>query len=407
VKLGIPLLAAAALASCNFNPDTLAAADDADPNAPDADPNAPDADPAALPDATPACALWQAIHFDVCILDEPIGGLNPMLDGTFTYDTTSGELRGPADGLLPHTSQILALTPPVRAIVVDSFKLGPLATLVVTGTHPLLIASWDEIEIEGTLDVSSPRGGQLGAGANPDSCGDSTGDPGDTDNEGGGGGGGGGLGGDGGDGGDGDDGSEGGDGGSKGDKLDATPSNIRGGCSGGGGGDGTNVGGGNRGGGGGAVYLVAQNNITVAGILHAGGAGGEGGDGDLGPRPAGGAGGSGGYIGLEAATVTLTASAVLAANGGGGGGGANNNQGGNGDDGPPTDGPAAQGGTGEGNGGDGGDGGIQGSLDGGNGQRGATDRGGGGAGGGVGFIIVNSANFIPSTAKLSPPAIQP
>jgi len=57
--------------------------------------------------------------------------------------------------------------------------------------------------------------------------------------------------------------------------------------------------------------------ITVSGIINAGGCGGTQGDATHG----GGGGGSGGAVLLEAPTVHVTATGVLAANGGGGGGG--------------------------------------------------------------------------------------
>ena len=57
---------------------------------------------------------------------------------------------------------------------------------------PLMVASWDNIDIQGTLDVSSTRL-QPGAGANPATCGSSTGGAGLVAGDASGGGGGGGA----------------------------------------------------------------------------------------------------------------------------------------------------------------------------------------------------------------------
>jgi hypothetical protein len=139
VKLGIPLLVAAALTSCQFNPDTVSEAGDADPDAPDADLNAPD--------ATPLCTQWQPANFDACALMNPMGGLDLTIDGKYTYDTDTGELRDPMGNLVPHSSEMLSMTPAVRAMVVDNFTLAPVSSLVVSGMHPLLIASFNEIDL--------------------------------------------------------------------------------------------------------------------------------------------------------------------------------------------------------------------------------------------------------------------
>ena len=74
--------------------------------------------------------------------------------------------------------------------------------------------------------------------------------------------------------------------------------------------------------GGGALQLTALGSITITGTVEAGGAGGSGGPGDAvaGNGGAGAGGGAGGALLLEAPTITLAASSVLAANGGGGGG---------------------------------------------------------------------------------------
>ncbi len=396
------MLAAVALGSCYFNPDTNAAADDADPNAPDADPSAADADvtlPDAAPgspDANPACAGWgyDPIYFDECMLAEATGPLVLSSGGTYIYNTDSGTLTGVTPTASNPANEVLtALDPDVRVLIVDRLEIQAGATLSVVGAMPLVIVSWDDIAMQGTLNVNSTRV-RPGPGSDPATCGSSTGTPGTFR----GGGGGGALGGNGGDGG-----NDGGANGAKGESI-GTPSSIRGGCGGGVGGAGIGNGGkpGVGGSGGGAVYLVAQTTISVGGVLHAGGAGGQGAQLSDVARAAGGGGGSGGYIGLEAPTVTVASSAVLAANGGGGGGGTDFVTANDGRNGQPSGNTAAEGGGGVGDGGDGGDGGILGSLNGGNGET-VGGRGNGGGGGGVGFIIVNSANFsFGPGATLSP-----
>ncbi len=408
VKLGVSLVAAIALASCQFDRGASVgvgdAAPDADANAPDADPNVPDADP-NVADAPAVCSGWgyDPIHFDPCMIEEPTGPLSLMAASTYTYNTDDGTLMGPG-AIAPATEVLTMLDPDVRVIIVERLEIPADTTLKVVGAMPLVVASWDDIDIQGTLDVSSSRA-LPGAGADPATCGIATGNPGlVAANGSGGGGGGGGLGGDGGDGAT-VPGGGGGDGGDQGVKI-GTPANIRGGCGGGRGG-GNGGGGGDGGPGGGALYLAAQNNILVSGVLHAGGAGGEGGDGTVGVRSGGGGGGSGGYLGLEAPTVTFSSNAVLAANGGGGGGGTDITHAGNGNPGPAADAPAAAGGAGDGSGGIGGTGAILGTADGSVGIPGTGSRGAGGGGGGLGFIIVNSSDFIDQGAKLSAVAILP
>jgi len=374
----------------------------------DAEARPVDAAPAqdAPTDAPPVCSGWgyNPLHFDPCLIVEPSGPLVLMPASSYTYNTDDGTLSGPGVAN-PATEVLTTVSPSVRVIVVGRLEIPADTTLRVIGAMPLVVASWDDIDILGTLDVSSSRT-ELGAGADSATCGGSTGGTGTADSKGGGGGGGGALGGDGGAGAIGGNGG-GGAAGAKGVKV-GTPTNIRGGCAGGSGGSGGVPGDpGDGGGGGGAVYLAAQNDILVAGLLHAGGAGGEGADGTAGARAAGGGGGSGGYLGLEAPTVTLAVSAVLAANGGGGGGGCDIAVAGNGDNGPATDTPAAAGGTGTGNGGNGGAGGILGNLDGSIGLSLFSDRGAGGGGGGVGFIIVNSSGLIDQGATVSPLALLP
>jgi hypothetical protein len=346
---------------------------------------------------------YEPLHFDPCAIEAPTGPLLLTADSTYTYNTDDGTLTGP-NAVDPATEVLTTLDPEVRLMIVDRLEIPGDTALEVVGAMPLVVVSLDDIDIQGTVDVSSTLA-QLGAGANPATCGSAggTGGPGTTSGNGSGaGGGGGGLGGEGGDGA--SPGGNGNFGGDKGLKI-APPAAIRGGCAGGSGGT---SGGGDGGGGGGALYLAAQHSISISGVLHAGGAGGEGGQGTGSvPRCGGGGGGSGGYLGLEAPTVTLALNAILAANGGGGGGGTDINSAGNGAHGPAADAPAAAGGTGIENGGSGGIGAISGTPDGGDGLPKSSTRGAGGGGGGLGFIIVNSPALVDQGATLSAVAILP
>jgi hypothetical protein len=339
----------------------------------------------------PTCVWgYEPLHFDPCAIEASTGPLLLTPGGTYTYNTDDGTLTGP-NAVDPATEVLTTLDPEVRLMIVDRLEIPVDTTLKVVGAMPLVVVSLDDIDIQGTVDVSSTLS-LLGAGANPATCGDSTGGIGTTSGKNAGGGGGGGaLGGNGGDGA-----SPGGSGGFGGDNgvSIGPPATIRGGC---GGGSGAKSGGGDGGGGGGALYLSAQNSISVSGVLHAGGAGGEGGEGQFDSqayRSGGGGGGSGGYLGLEAPTVTLGLNAVLAANGGGGGGGTDITHAGNGAHGAATDAPAAAGGQGHGNGGSGGIGAILAAPDGSVGIAGTNTRGAGGGGGGQGFIIVNSPVLV-------------
>lgn len=420
--LAVSLISAAAPhAGCRFDPSGIGL-DGAPPDAPvtpDAAPDAlvPDADPlvpdaaqfpdAAVPDAD-VCLPWPQTptHFDPCTVVQPTGGLRLDQAGTYAYDTGAGTLTAP-DGVttIPHASQVLGGA--VRLVSVDSFYIDATARLRATGPHPLLIASWSTIDIEGSIDVSSDNVSNpaAGAGAGTGTC--NAAGAGGQNGNGGGGGGGGGFGGDGGIGGAGD--NSDGTRGAAGTALASPPAQVRGGCPGakGGWGDRSDGSGAGRPGGG-AVQLTAKTSITISGVLHAGGAGGGRASGDIGSgdqsrRSGGGGGGSGGLIGLEAPSITLEATAVLAANGGGGGGGCDGNAAQNGSSGAAGN-TAAQGGNGEGQGGDGGDGSAGATLTGGPGQ--SASRGGGGGAGGAGFILTRSTAPVTVTAGaiVSPPA---
>jgi hypothetical protein len=271
-----------------------------------------------------SCA-WaqQPQSFDPCAIGTP-GATVVLATGTYTFDTTSGVLRDPSGASVPIVTTTVAqagATAIVWNVVAFHLELG--CTLRAIGSAPLIIASWDTITVDGTLDVAS-RAGSLGAGANAPACATATPGTGDAGGAGSGGGGGGGFQGRGGNGGEGDNDTPnpGGPGGA----ATALPTFPRGGCLGAPSGQAgpaavapstaTTVSAG--GAGGGAIQLSAQRSIRVAGSVGAGGQGGGGSPG--GSACGGGGGGSGGYIGFEAPQIALEG--TIAANGGGGGGSA-------------------------------------------------------------------------------------
>jgi hypothetical protein len=402
------------VAACNFDPSTMAgsgdgAVVDADPNAPDADPFAPDADPLA-PDATPIlpCADWARTPslFDPCVdITMESDSLNLDSFGEYTYDTDNGELRNPFFGSVSHTSIVLGAGDEApRVIVAGDFSIGQNSSLRAFGDRPILIVSWNDIVIDGDIEVGSIdvvssatfAGSSFpGAGTNSSLC--DTAADGTSQTDGGGGGGGGGFGTAGGKGGSGRNGNAsnaGGDGGT------ALAQAFHGGCSGGDGGlgdgDAEDIGLGGLGGG--AVYLNARNTLSIDGLINAAG---QGGLGSISGRSGGGGGGSGGFIGLEAATLDLKSGASIAANGGGGGGGGNQGVSEPGEEGQP-DMTVAVGGSGENADplGDGGNGGFVGLAV---GQVGLVgDRGGGGGGGGVGYIVFSANSTTNNASAISP-----
>jgi hypothetical protein len=414
------LVLGSAIVSCTFSPSgqvggtdgSTEPEPDADPLSPDANPSVPDARPAdarvAAPDARlppdppDDCEAWmpRPRHFDPCAIPAPSAELILTASGEYVYDTDDHTLTDPGGNDIAHASGEIAGAPPVQVVSVDRFLVGANARLRVVGSKPLLVASWSEISVEGTIDVSSSASG-LGAGASTGSC--NAAGVGAASASGGGGGGGGGLGGDGGQGGAGSAGS-GGSGGSKGTQVPA-PTTVRGGCKGATGGTGTGSSSGAAGAGGGALQLTALRQISITGALHAGGQGGGGADGTSQRRGGGGGGGSGGLLGLESPSITVGPGAVLTANGGGGGEGTEDTAADRGDDGRPDESTAA-GGSG-GDGGNGGTGGARAStdgLDGGPGrQSGASRRAGGGGGGGsAGYIILEGSESVGGGAVLSP-----
>jgi len=345
--------------------------------------------------------------FDPCT-GVPSGALPELdlqLDGTYLVDTDDGTLTAPGMIDIPVPTTVVG---DVRVMWLRRFRLGNGSTLRAVGDPPLVLVSYSEVLVDGTIDVGSHVLGndKVGAGSDPPVCSASRATGGTTCEHGGSGGGGGGFGGAGGAGGVGglthdcgvgvSSGIAGGAGGAV--TADAT---FRGGCDGGDGADGNNPDGGSAGDGGGAIQVIARDALVIraTGKVLAGGAGGTGANGG---RAGGGGGGSGGLIGLAGTTVRVDAGGVIAANGGGGGGGANNGAGGNGDDGEAGA-QAASGGPPEGGGGVGGAGGYV-LVDALVGVFG--DRGGGGGGGGVGKIrmtVAPGGSPMTTGAVVSPP----
>ena len=402
-------------AACNFDPSTSNAVEDggpdvitvyADPNAPDADttdagPNDPDADTTDAgpndPDAS-QCPVWPTTPtlFTPCS-DVPVDSTNLVLSevGTHVFNTDTGLLESPSANVTDPTDVAIG---GATALVVGNLEVGINVRLRAVGSRPLIIVSWSDILVNGHIDVGSNAVDvpNAGAGANSSLC--SVAGDGESVNTGGGGGGGGGFGSVGGDGGDGDSGTSAG--GLKGTELTAALT-LRGGCPGAAGGIGDEeiIGNGLGGNGSGVVFLSARNSIDIVALVTAGG---QGGLGAFDNRAGGGGGGSGGLIGFEAPQVTFGNLSSVAANGGGGGGGGNRGpQLEAGDPGIHLETEAAAGGDGADNPpGDGGAGGYLGVIDGQVGDEGG--RGGGGGGGGVGYIWVNSPNFVDNAVNLSP-----
>ncbi|HEY5934305.1 MAG TPA: hypothetical protein VIU61_06720 [Kofleriaceae bacterium] len=410
-----PCLVLACVFGCKFSPPSGGPGDAADAM-PDVPPDVPDA-------AEDVCMMWDPEHFDPCVVGGPLDP--PPFDAAaspYTYDTTtSGGVLKDKDGLVVSMSDDVVMQPDNSAVALwnlSSLTLPQNVVINIIGSKPLIIASWDTMQIDGALDAGShtaeidgPAGidatVQLGAGASSASCTTLAGGPGANGVATGGSGGGGGAGfyGTGASGSTGDAGSGNTAGGSGG--MSLTPTVIRAGCAGGASGTAgagavvspaTSESKANPGSGGGALVLAVRNSLAVGanGRVVAGGGGGAGSP--QGSACGGGGGGSGGYLGLDAPTIMV--SGVVAANGGGGGGGSGfANQGNKGGDGGAND-MRAPGGMaipgldcGE-RGGRGGAGAII-SID---GETNTTvdGCGGGGGGGGAGHVLVWSGGFTAS-----------
>ncbi len=384
-----------ALSSCAFDGSNSAnpSSSDANPQAPDASTDASTADSGPTFDGSVPCEFPLE---GVCMTGGPDDGWNVTSNTSLDTDASGTGCRDFAQGAC--------------LVFVESFSVSSGATLQVTGTRPLLIASMGDILIDGTIDVSSYRGVDgLGAGANHATCAHES--PPEQDLGGAGGAAGGSFAGAGGDGGEGDTNENGGadgkaDPGIAGSAV-SEPLVLRGGCPGGAGADegGDQVGlGGTGGGSGGAVWLYAAGDVHLpeSGLIRATGAGGNGGQAQSG----GGGGGTGGMIVLQGTGVIFAGD--LVANGGGGGEGGVRFVGGTvavgnpGQDGRVAFG-AADGGSGASDfGGNGGDGSSESELDGSTGDSGGA--GGGGGGGAAGYILLRGS--ISGGGDSSPPARQ-
>ena len=270
----------------------------------------------------PGCETWHPHFFMPCDLPAPLGPFT-LQPGQYVYDTDSDVLSGGA--AVPHASTVLAQGDGsmIRVLSVTSLTVPAQTRVQVTGSLPLIVASWSDITVAGLIDAGSSKFGTVGGGAGAFMCEPAVPGMDPTPTGGSGGGGGGGYQGAGGKGGNGDKGNTpgGAGGGSTG-----TPKYVRAGCPG------------ERSGaagvaatapalqttfapgglGGGAVQLAAKTSITISGIVFASGSGGGGAP--IGSGVGGGGGGSGGFVGLDAPTVDLSGY-LLAVGGGGGGGG--------------------------------------------------------------------------------------
>jgi hypothetical protein len=349
------------------------------------DGGAPTNDAHATSDATDASAppvCFGAMPFQVCV---PMPQAPLEIAGSAMTTTAEGATCAGGRG-------VVATMGGVSVCVLAGTSAILTGTTRTTGDLPLVIASLTTLEVAGTLDVASHKSGDPGAGAIGAVCLGATTISGTNAASGAGGGAGGSFGGAGGRGGDGPVGAPGG----LAPPLIQPPIDVlRGGCAGGPGGSGSGVKsvGGD---GGGAVYLVANQSITIEGAVDASGGGGRAG---LHGAGGGGGGGSGGMIVLAAPAIAATG--TLFANGGGGAGGATNNTDGH-DGTDPTSAFAAAspGGAAGGQATNGGIGGF-GTTNGGSAMQAGAASGAGGAGGGTGVIRVLQGG--PLGGSVSPP----
>jgi hypothetical protein len=185
-------------------------------------------------------------------------------------------------------------------IASSSITLASGKTLIAHGSKPLVLLATSTFDLEGTIDVSSKRGGTPGAGALA-SCPNTTPAAGNS------GGFGGSFGGKGGDGGT-IAGTPDGTNGIAAPALPTLPTDLRGGCPGGNGSS-TTAGIAPAGGsGGGAVLIIAVDKIQMNGTINASGSGGKGGPN---MKSGGGGGGSGGMIVLDSPMIVPGTSASI------------------------------------------------------------------------------------------------
>jgi hypothetical protein len=360
-------------------------------------------------DAPDDCGTWQPHHFDACAIPAPDGPLD--VSGAATFDTDSGMLTG-SSTVTPTSTTISASGVDSYLISITTLNIQPGATLRVIGSKPLIVAAWEMIDVQGTIDTGSTPS-QAGAGANPSSlCAMAI--PGSaqsgadmpTTSGGSGGGGGGGFRGAGGHGGTGNDAPMcvGGVGGTA---VEA-PTVVRGGCSGAPSGKAgpayvadpniVSV----AGLGGGAIQLTARRAINLGAAAQVLAGGGGGGGAVVGAATGGAGGGAGGLIGLDA-PITTIAGATLAANGGGGGSsGQFAGMGHVGQDGQPSASAATGGMTDSTCAAAGCDGGAGATFDGVSSANPLVGCGGSGGGGGAGFILTWGVVMKSDSPVISP-----
>jgi hypothetical protein len=379
-------LVAVVLGACSFHNNDLGAHDGAiEVDAPrDGHRDGGDGAPDGRPDASNCFGGGLAT---VCLTQLPTGNYDVAASATPTRVSTDTDC-----------TQVVSQHSGPDLCVIAGIDVHINGTLDATGSRPLVLVATNLLEVGGKIDVSSYRvlnnnvvvGEHVGAGeASAALCGAPT--AGGDDASGAGGGAGGTFGGRGGAGAVGRNGAGGMAGASV--PVAAAPTFVRGGCAGTAGGNAVRQGGG-PGHGGGAVYLIAGSQMMLSGVITASGQGGYGGEMGSG----GGGAGGGGLIGLDAPTIT--SSATIFANGGAGGeGGGESGYGFNGDSAVNAT-MAATCYDYNINGGNGGAGSVSTTLDGSAGQT--DDNGGGGGGGGAGVIrVFGSANLA---GTISPPA---
>lgn len=282
-------------------------------------------------------------------------------------------------------------------IAAESITVNAQTFAAAGGMKPLVLVATQTISVSGALTVASSRMfNAVGAGADMPGCNTGTAPAGNS------GGAGGSFGGPGGAGA-----AVGGAAGMPGGTLTVTA--LRGGCSGQTGGDAAAPAGpGARGRGGGAIYLIAEQSISVmaGGSINASGSGAGGAA--TGTSSGGGGGGSGGFIGLDSPSLMIAGS-VFANGGGGGEASGAQSTGSPGGDALNATTPALGGGGSSSFGTDGGDGSVGGTLA---GEAGAasctgictTPAAGGGGGGGAGIIKLYRAGSPSGGGPISPPA---
>ena len=273
------------------------------------------------------------------------------------------------------------------------------AAITVRGSRPLVLVGTSTLTLNAALGVNSTRanGGRTGPGANASPCVVTNEIDGDDYGPGGGGGAGG---------------THGGPGGSGGNGA-LLPSSggssqavaplvaLRGGCPGGDGGNAVADSGGD---GGGAIYLIAGTELSLdAAVINASGMAGRAGEA---AKQGGGGGGAGGMIVLDAPSITLNDTILIAHGVGGGGGGDATSEGYPGFEVSFSTYESPGGPGGFNSGGNGGNGSKllvpQGAagLAGGDGSATLVEGGGGGGGGGHGVIKIFSPNMLAKTGTV-------